>query len=139
MNKAKCREILRKEIQRFAGGRPLKGLVIEKKVRYNGEEFPNMPHKTGKSSGMWQMGTTIRSLSCGGYVMIDWTVVGGEVTWNSEIKFNSKMTPQVGYINSFMGSPMVFNGSDICDEYLGEQLTELGEGFMTENNGWTFN
>tara|TARA_R110000822_G_scaffold108451_2_gene237942 strand:- start:366 stop:782 length:417 start_codon:yes stop_codon:yes gene_type:complete len=138
MNKGQCREMLRKEIHRFAGGRSLKGFVIEKKVQYNGEEFPNRPHTTGKSSGMWKMGTTIRPCD-DGYVMINWTIVGGEVTWNAEVKFNSKMTPQVGHVNSFMGSPMVFNGNEICNQYLGELLTEWGEGFMTEKNGWTFN
>lgn len=138
MNKKQCREMLTKEIRRFAGGRSLKNFTIEKKVQYNDKEYDNHEGlKCDDDSGMWKMGTTIRPCE-GGYVMINWTVNGGKVTWNAEVRFNTKMTCQSSHINTFMGSPMVFNGNDTCSEYLGGLLSEWGDGFMTEENGWIF-
>lgn len=145
--------MLTKEIHRFAGSRSLKNFKIEKKVQYNGKEYENREGLTcDDDSGMWKMGTTIRPNEHG-YTMINWTVVHGKVTWNAEIRFNKKMTPEVSHINSFMGDgPFVFNGlsmnsfmalivyngNDTCSQYLGQLLSEWENGFMTEKNGWTF-
>ena len=138
MNKSQCREMLTKEIRRFAGGRSLKNFKIEKKVQYNGKEYDNREGlKCDDDSGMWKMGTTIEPCE-GGYVMVNWTVVRGKVTYNAEVRFNTKLTPQSSHINTFMGSPMVFNGNDTCSQYLGQLLSEWGNGFMTEENGWIF-
>ena len=138
MNKTQCREVLTKEIRRFAGGRSLKKFKIEKKVRYNDTEYENREgFKCEGHSGYWKMGTTIEPCS-GGYVMINWTVVGGKVTWNAKVLFNSKMTYQSCEINTFMGPPLVLNGNKTCSEYLGQLLSEWGVGFMTEENGWIF-
>lgn len=138
MNKSQCREMLTKEIRRFAGGRSLKKFKIEKKVQYNCKEYDNREGlKCDDDSGMWKMGTTIEPCE-GGYVMVNWTVVRGKVTWNAEVRFNSKMTCQSSHINTFMGSPMVFNGNDTCSQYLGGLLSEWENGFMTEENGWIF-
>jgi hypothetical protein len=138
MNKSQCREMLTKEIRRFAGGRSLKKFKIEKKVQYNGKQYDNREGlKCDDNSGLWKMGTTIEPCE-GGYVMVNWTVVSGKVTWNAEVRFNSKMTCQSSHINTFMGSPMVFNGNDTCSQYLGGLLSEWENGFMTEENGWIF-
>jgi hypothetical protein len=138
MNKSQCREMLTKEIRTLAGGRSLKNFKIEKKVQYNRKEYDNREGlKCDDDSGIWKMGTTIEPDEHG-YTMINWTVVHGKVTWNAEIRFNKKMTPQVSHINSFMGSPMVFNGTETCSQYLGQLLSEWENGFMTEKNGWTF-
>ena len=138
MNKSKCRTMLTEEIKRFAAGRPLKKFKIEKKVKYNEKEYENREGlKCDDDSGMWKMGTTLEPCE-GGYVMINWTVVGGKVTWNAEVRFNSKMTCQSSHINLFAGSPLVYNGNDTCNEYLGGLLGEWGKGFMCEKNGWSF-
>ena len=138
MNKSQCREMLTKEIRRFANGRSLKTFKIEKKVEYNGKQYDNREGlKCEDDSGMWRLGTTIQPCE-GGYVMVNWTVLHGKVTWNAEVRFNSKLTCQSSHINTFMGSPLVYNGNDTCSKYLGEWLSELENGFMTEENGWTF-
>ena len=138
MNRTQCREMLTKEIRTLARGRSLNNFKIEKKVQYNGKEYDNREGlKCDDDSGMWKLGTTIEPDEHG-YTMINWTVLHGKVTWNAEIRFNKKMTPQVSHINSFMGSPMVYNGNDTCRQYLGKFLSELENGFMTEENGWTF-
>tara|TARA_R110002096_G_scaffold121311_2_gene262590 strand:- start:1617 stop:2015 length:399 start_codon:yes stop_codon:yes gene_type:complete len=130
--------MLTDEIKRFASGRPLKKFKIEKKVKYNDKEYENNEGlKCDKDSGMWKMGTTIEPCD-GGYVMINWTVLHGSITWNAEVRFNSKMTCQSSHINTFRGSPFVFDGNETCSQYLGELLGELGDGFMTEENGWVF-
>ena len=138
MNKKQCRDALSTEIRRFAGGRSLKKFKIEKKVTYNGKEYDNREGlMCDDQSGMWKLGTVIEPCE-GGYVMTQWTVLHGKVTWNAELRFNSKMTPQSSHINTFMGSPMVMNGNDTCIRYLDEMLTEWGSGFMTEECGWVF-
>jgi len=148
MNKSQCREMLTKEIRRFAGGRSLKKFKIEKKVQYNGKKYDNREGlKCDDDSGLWKMGTTIEPCE-GGYVMVNWTIVSGKVTWNAKVHFNSKMTCQSSHINTFMRrrdgaraewAAVVFNGNDTCSQYLGELLSEWGNCFMTEENGWIFN
>lgn len=139
MSKKIVRDYLRKEILRFTKGKDLKEpWKIEKLVRYNDKEHPNeQGHDTGETSGMWKMGTTIRP-SENGYTMIDWTIVQGKVEWNAEIQFNKKMTPMCGYINTFMGSPLVYNGERISKEYLLEYWSEMGDNWMSAENGFTF-
>ena len=138
MNKSKCRTMLTEEIKRFAAGKPLKKFKIEKKVKYNEKEYENREGlKCDDDSGMWKMGTTIQPCE-GGYIMINWTVVRGSITWNAEVRFNSKMTCQSSHINTFMGSPLVYNGNDTCNQYLSELLEGWGDGFMKSENGWTF-
>tara|TARA_R110000751_G_scaffold167756_1_gene273650 strand:- start:528 stop:1019 length:492 start_codon:yes stop_codon:yes gene_type:complete len=136
--KGQCREILRGEIVKIAEGRSLKKFSIQKQVEYNGKKYDNREGlETGKQSGMWRLGTTIEPCE-GGYVMTNWTIVGGSVTWNAEVRFNSKMTCQSSHINTFMGSPLVYNGNDTCNQYLSELLEGWGDGFMKSENGWTF-
>ena len=141
MSKKIARDYLRKEILRFTKGKDLKEpWKIEKLVRYNDKEHPNeQGHDTGESSGMYRLGTTIRP-SENGYTMIDWTIVGGKVEWNAEIHFNKKMTPMCGHINTFMGSPLVYNGEKISKEYLCELIDEGSwvENYFSEENGFTF-
>ena len=141
MSKKIARDYLRKEILRFTKGKDLKERwKIEKLVRYNDKEHPNeQGHDTGESSGMYRLGTTIRP-SENGYTMIDWTVVQGKVEWNAEIQFNKKMTPMCGYINTFMGSPLVYNGEKISKEYLCPLIEEgtWVENYFSDENGFTF-
>ena len=141
MSKKIARDYLRKEILRFTKGKDLKKpWKIEKLVRYNDKEHPNeQGHDTGERSGMWKMGTTIRP-SENGYTLIHWTVVQGKVEWNAEIHFNKKMTPMCGHINTFMGSPLVYNGEKISKEYLCELIDEGTwiENYFSEENGFTF-
>ena len=139
MSKAQVRDLMRKQILSFTEGQDLKRkFVIEKLVKYNDTEHPNQQgHDTGEESGHWKMGTTIQQCD-GGYVMFDWTIVHGKVEWNAEIRFNKKMTPTGGRINTFMGSPLVYDGERISREYLLEYWEECGESWMSAENGFTF-
>jgi hypothetical protein len=134
MSKTKVRNLIRKEILSFTKGKDLKRkFLIERLVRYNDTEHPNQQgHDTGERSGFWNMGTTFGQCE-DGYVMMDWTVVHGKVEWNAEIRFNKKMTPMSGHINTFMGSPLVYNGEGISNEYIlvsfSERLSEEEKSF----------
>ncbi len=137
--KGECRQILRREIVKFAEGRSLKKFSIQKQVEYNGNKYHNREGlETGEKSGMWRLGVTISPADFG-YLMILWSVVRGKVCWNNEIHFNSKMTPTASFTNTFMGSPLVHNGSETCEAFLSELLEEWGDGFMKSENDWTFN
>ena len=141
MSKKIARDYLRKEILRFTKGEDLKGLwKIEKLVRYNDNEYPNKQgHDTGETSGMYKLGTTIRPLE-NGYAMMHWTILHGKVEWNAEIHFNKKMTPMCGYINTFMGKPLVYDGERISKEYLCQLIDEETwvENYFSKENGFTF-
>jgi hypothetical protein len=141
MSKKIARDYLRKEILRFTKGKDLKEpWKIEKLVRYNDKEHPNeQGHDTGETSGMYKLGTTIRP-SENGYTMIHWTILKGKVEWNAEIHFNKKMTPMCGHINTFMGSPLVYDGEKVSKEYLCQLIDEgtWVENYFSEENGFTF-
>lgn len=141
MSKKIVRDYLRKEILRFTKGKDLKQpWKIEKLVRFNDKEHPNeQGHDTGETSGMYRLGITIRP-SDQGYIMMHWTTLQGKVEWNAEIHFNKKMTPMSGHINTFMGSPLVYDGERISKEYLCELIDEgtWVENYFSEENGFTF-
>tara|TARA_R110000803_G_C11898307_1_gene311780 strand:+ start:48 stop:476 length:429 start_codon:yes stop_codon:yes gene_type:complete len=136
--KAQVRDHFRKEILAFSKGQDLKKKwKIKRLVTYNGVPYENKQGlKTKDSSGMWKMGWTIRPYE-DGYLMMHWTVVSGVVEWNAEIRFNKKMTPLSGFINSFMGSPMVCNGEEISKQYLLPYINEGGTS-ITKEAGFTF-
>ena len=134
-----CRDALRKEILNFTKGKDLKqNWKIEKKVIYNNKEYPNVKgHKCDDDSGMWKMGTEISKDDTGGYYMIHYTVCGGVVTWNAEMRFNSKMTCLGGYINYFTGRSQFMKGKEMCDDYLKPFLQEKDE-YITSDQGFKF-
>jgi hypothetical protein len=139
-----CRDILRKEILKLSKGHNLKKMwKIEKKVVYNNKEYPNqIGLKCDKDSGVWKMGTEIAPDGNGGYYMIHYTVWGSEITWNAELKFNSKMTCVGGRMNYFgLGSSKWMDGNEICKEYLKGYIEESNEdygGFITKERGFKF-
>lgn len=139
MDIKQCRNILRKEILSFSKNKNLKHkFKIEKNVIYNDNEQKNEEgYDTKQKSGVCQLGITIEPYS-DGYVMVNWTVVEGRVTWNSEIRFDRKMTPEYSFINLFNGSRLTYNSYYTCSEYLGPLLKELGDNFMSIENGWKF-
>ena len=133
--KSQVRNHFRKEILNFTKGQDLKGKwVIIKSVEYNGVEYENKEGvKVEDCGGFWRMGWTIRPCE-GGYLMMHWTVVNRTVTWNAEIRFNKKMTPQGGFINIFAGSPLVYDGERISKEYLLDFINEDSQSIKLENN-----
>ena len=135
-----CRDALRKEILNFTKGKDLKQKwKIEKKVMYNNKEYPNVKgHKCDDDSGMWKMGTELSPDGEGGYYMIHYTVVWGKVTWNAELRFNSKMTCVGGWLNYFATGPSKFiKGKEMCDDYLKPFLQE-NEEYITSVQGFNF-
>jgi hypothetical protein len=139
MTKTTVRNTLRSNILPFTKGKDLtKPFTIERRVKYNDKEYPNDEgHKCDEESGIWKMGYTFQPYE-EGYIFYHWTVVGGAVTWNAEIHLNKKLTPKSSHINTFMGSPLVFNGEETCSQYMDQLMDEWGENFMTNENGFTF-
>jgi hypothetical protein len=140
MTKTTVRNALRKNILAFTKGKDLtKPFTIEKRVVYNDKDYPNDEgHKCEEESGMWKLGYTFQPYE-DGYVFYHWTIVQGEVTWSAEIRLNKKLTVQCSHINTFIGSPLVYNGQDTCKDYMDELMKEWGDGiFMTTENGFTF-
>ena len=123
-----CRDYLRKQIISFPkDDKGLKGnWKIEKKVMYNDKEYPNeIGLQCDKNSGFWKLGTELSPDGEGGYYMIHYTIWQGKVTWNAELRFNSKMTCVGGYMNYFaMGRSKFMSGKEICTDYLQPFLQE---------------
>ena len=139
-----CRDIIRKDIVQLSKGHNLKQMwKIEKKVVYNEKEYQNkIGLKCDEDNGVWKMGTEISSDGEGGYYMINYTVWDGKVTWNAEMRFNSKMTCVGGYMNFFgMGKSGWMDGKEMCKEYLKGYIEESNKdygGFITKELGFKF-
>jgi len=131
-----CRNYIRKQIIAFPkDDKGLKGhWKIEKKVMYNHKEYPNeIGLKCDEDSGFSRLGTEISPDGEGGYYMINYTVWEGKVTWNAELRFNSKMTCVGGYMNLFTLGPSKFmKGKEMCEDYLEPFLKE----YINERGGF---